>query len=135
MARNFTTTPNHPNAQQARIYNGAGVCSQRVRSAPEKFSLAAHPHNSLSRLNSPKTRGLEEALRRIYVKATQGPRFSKGQLVSFIGGIGTVISCQINSGTWTYAVEMALGPEPEMGRIGSETTILLHESDIQGAVN
>jgi hypothetical protein len=29
-----------------------------------------------------------------------------------------------------YRVEMELGPEPEMGRIGSETTVLLYESDI-----
>jgi len=29
------------------------------------------------------------------------------------------------SGTWTYVVEMELGPEPDMGRVGSETMILL----------
>lgn len=58
------------------------------------------------------------------------PRFNRSETVCFLGGIGTIKSFQPTSGTWMYRVEMELGPEPEMGRIGSETTVLLYESDI-----
>lgn len=73
--------------------------------------------------------------------ATQGqtakmqPQFHLNQRVYFIGGCGTVKNCQPYAQTWTYAVEMELGPEPEMGRIGYEATILLNESEIQGLVD
>lgn len=58
------------------------------------------------------------------------PKFSKKQKVGFVGGTGTIKNCLFESGTWTYAVEMELGPEPEMGRVGSETTVLFDETDI-----
>ena len=58
------------------------------------------------------------------------PRFRENQIVSFLGGVGKIKSYKADSSTWTYAVEMDMGPEPEMGRIGPETTILLHETDI-----
>ncbi|MEC4819648.1 MAG: hypothetical protein SAK29_41215 [Scytonema sp. PMC 1069.18] len=61
--------------------------------------------------------------------ATQ-PRFSKNQFVSFIGGIGKILTCQLDSGIWTYAVEMEMGPLPEVGRVGPETTVLLYETEI-----
>jgi len=38
------------------------------------------------------------------------------------------------SGTWTYVVEMELGPEPDMGRVGSETMIY-SEADIHEVNN
>ncbi|MUH01628.1 hypothetical protein F7734_58995 [Scytonema sp. UIC 10036] len=60
------------------------------------------------------------------------PKFNTRQVVRFLGGVGTILYYQPDSYTWKYAVEMAKGPEPEMGRIGPETTILLHEEDIQG---
>jgi hypothetical protein len=63
------------------------------------------------------------------------PQFHLNQRVYFVGGCGTVKYCQPYAQTWTYAVEMELGPEPEMGRIGSEATILLYESEIQGLVD
>lgn len=63
------------------------------------------------------------------------PRFNTNQIVHFVGGIGTIKKLQPSSGTWTYAVEMEMGPLPEMGRVGFETTILLQESDIQGVIN
>ena len=63
------------------------------------------------------------------------PQFHLNQRVYFVGGCGTVKHCQPYAQTWTYAVEMELGPEPEMGRIGSEATILLNESEIQGLVD
>lgn len=61
---------------------------------------------------------------------TPVPRFRKGQTVKFVGGTGTVKSHHLDSSSWTYLVEMAMGPEPEMGRIGYETTLLLNESDL-----
>lgn len=66
-----------------------------------------------------------------YVKRLTKPKFSRDQVVCFVGGVGTIRSCQPNSGTWTYVVEMELGPEPDMGRVGNETKILLLEPDIR----
>jgi hypothetical protein len=63
------------------------------------------------------------------------PKYAKGQMVYFVGGVGTIRSCRLDSCTWTYAVEMEMGPEPDMGRVGYETTILLNEADIQGGMN
>jgi hypothetical protein len=59
------------------------------------------------------------------------PRFSKGQLVHFVGGTGAIKNYQFGSGYVTYWVEMEMGPEPEMGRIGQETTICLFETDLK----
>lgn len=56
-------------------------------------------------------------------------------MVCFPGGTGTIRRCHLESGTWAYTVEMALGPEPNLGRVGSETTILLHEADIEELMN
>ncbi len=58
------------------------------------------------------------------------PKFCKGQKVEFLGGLGTIIQCCRNSGHWSYLVEMEMGSEPDMGRIGYETTILLFETNI-----
>jgi hypothetical protein len=58
------------------------------------------------------------------------PKFSADQQVRFLGGEGKVKSYHPDSGSWFYAVEMALGPEPTVGRIGYETTILLPETDL-----
>jgi hypothetical protein len=62
------------------------------------------------------------------------PKFATNQIVQFIGGIGKIKNFQPNSGTWTYAVEMEMSSMPEVGRVGSETTILLQEADIQGVI-
>ena len=62
------------------------------------------------------------------------PKFETSQIVQFIGGIGKIKNFQPNSGTWTYAVEMEMSSTPEVGRVGSETTILLQEADIQGVI-
>jgi hypothetical protein len=67
---------------------------------------------------------------------TMLPRFSRNQKVHFRGGIGMIKSYQPSSNnSWTYAIEMELGPEPDFGRVGFETTILLHETEIQGHSN
>jgi hypothetical protein len=52
--------------------------------------------------------------------------------VRFIGGVGKIKSFRSESNTWAYAVEMEMGAEPDFGRIGVQTTILLHEDDILG---
>lgn len=62
--------------------------------------------------------------------AISSPKFRQSQLVSFLGGMGTIRSRHLESGTWAYAVEMALGTEPDIGRVGTETTIFLDEVDI-----
>lgn len=63
------------------------------------------------------------------------PQFYPNQTVYFIGGCGIVKNCQPYARTWAYAVEMELGPEPEMGRIGSEATILLIEAEIRSSAD
>lgn len=62
---------------------------------------------------------------------TTVPRFGRDQTVRFVGGEGKVKGYRPNAGTWTYTVEMPLGPEPSMGRVGHETTIMLLESDLE----
>lgn len=59
------------------------------------------------------------------------PKFRNTQWVSFVGGEGIVRNYKPESGTWTYLIEMALGPEPDFGRVGAETMILLTESDLR----
>jgi hypothetical protein len=56
-------------------------------------------------------------------------------MVHFVGGMGKIKNYRPNSATWTYAVEMEMGREPEMGRVGFETTILLDEADIEEVIN
>lgn len=58
------------------------------------------------------------------------PKFKQNQEVSFVGGLGIIKECHFESGTWTYLIEMSMGPEPAIGRIGSETHVLLSEADI-----
>jgi hypothetical protein len=58
------------------------------------------------------------------------PGFYLDQRVSFIGGEGIVRRYKSEAKTWTYFVEMALGTEPDFGRIGAETMIVLTEADL-----
>jgi hypothetical protein len=48
----------------------------------------------------------------------------------FLGGEGSVKSFKNETEIWIYAIEMMLGPEPDFGRIGGETSILLSEDDL-----
>ncbi|MEH2332345.1 hypothetical protein [Nostoc sp.] len=59
------------------------------------------------------------------------PKFRNTQWVRFVGGEGIVRSYTPESGTWTYLIEMALGLEPDFGRMGAETMILLSEEDLR----
>jgi len=68
-------------------------------------------------------RDLKGALWLTTANVIKTPRFNKNQMVCFVGGVGKIRSCRPESGTWTYVVEK--GPEPDMGRVGSETMILL----------
>lgn len=63
------------------------------------------------------------------------PKFCKGQMVSFMGGEGTINNYRFESDRWEYLVEMPMGPEPEMGRVGYETMIWLSEVDISSLLN
>lgn len=58
------------------------------------------------------------------------PKFNPQQKVSFIGGSGEVKQLKREAGNWIYTVEMHMGLEPDFGRIGAETTIVLEEQDI-----
>ncbi|MBW4672577.1 MAG: hypothetical protein KME52_00555 [Desmonostoc geniculatum HA4340-LM1] len=63
------------------------------------------------------------------------PKFYNGHIVSFMGGEGVIKNYRFESGSWEYLVEMPMGPEPEMGRVGYETMIWLCELDIYSLVN
>jgi hypothetical protein len=63
----------------------------------------------------------------------QRPKFRISQQVRFTGGEGIVQSYKPNAGTWTYLVEMPLGIEPDFGRIGAETKVVLTEADLCAA--
>ena len=65
------------------------------------------------------------------VNKPQQPKFYPLQQVYFLGGMGKIVSRFTEAGKWMYAVEMPLGKEPEIGRIGSETVILMQEAEIK----
>jgi hypothetical protein len=73
---------------------------------------------------------LPKELRGMSASVLPVPKLCKGQIVSFMGGEGIIKNCRFESGSWEYLVEMPMGPEPEMGRVGYETMILLSEVDI-----
>ncbi|BAZ18523.1 hypothetical protein NIES4071_104080 (plasmid) [Calothrix sp. NIES-4071] len=60
------------------------------------------------------------------------PKFSPDQPVHFIGGTGVIVRFKLESGVWTYTVVMEMQiEEPPFGRIGAETMLLLHESELK----
>jgi hypothetical protein len=59
------------------------------------------------------------------------PKFKIDQKVEFVGGIGKIRDHRHESGSWIYYVEMELGAEPDFGRIGFETVIMLPEPEIK----
>lgn len=61
-------------------------------------------------------------------------QYHHGQKVGFVGGTGIVRTSKLESGCWTHLIEMDMGPEPEVGRIGYETTVWLFESDLNAAI-
>jgi hypothetical protein len=63
------------------------------------------------------------------------PKFREGEIVSFIGGEGVIKNYRFEADSWDYLVEMPMGPEPEMGRVGCETMIWLSEVDISSLLN
>lgn len=58
------------------------------------------------------------------------PSFCPAQQVSFLGGEGSVTSCNYEAESWLYVIEMTLGPEPDFGRVGGETMVVLSEADL-----
>ncbi|MDZ8094178.1 MAG: hypothetical protein RMZ42_19950 [Nostoc sp. DedQUE05] len=63
------------------------------------------------------------------------PKFHSGQKVEFIGKEGIIKNYRPQSGSWVYLLEMPMGLEPEMGRVGYETMIWLSEVDIYSPFN
>ncbi|MEM9510243.1 MAG: hypothetical protein AAGA16_21590 [Cyanobacteria bacterium P01_E01_bin.35] len=64
------------------------------------------------------------------LKLINQPKFREEQQVQFVGGSGTISYKQSDGGQWLYGVEMPLGAEPDMGRIGYETIVLIPESEL-----
>ncbi len=64
---------------------------------------------------------------------TDVPKFRHKQQVKFSGGEGVIRNYKSEFGGWTYLVEMTLGLEPDFGRIGPETSVLLNEEDLCAA--
>ncbi len=65
------------------------------------------------------------------ITITKAPSFLPAQPVSFVGGEGIVRSLKPEADTWTYLVEMILGPKPDFGRVGGETMVLLTEEELR----
>jgi hypothetical protein len=61
------------------------------------------------------------------------PKFHHMQSVNFDGGEGIIQSRRSESGSWTYLIKMTIGPEPSLGRIGAEATVLLSEVELRAA--
>jgi hypothetical protein len=59
--------------------------------------------------------------------------FRPAQRVSVLGGEGTIQSYKREAETWMYPIKMALGQEPNFGRVSAETTVLLNEADLCAA--
>lgn len=59
--------------------------------------------------------------------------FNREQKVKFVGGEGIVRNFKFEDEHWLYVVEMPLGREPEFGRIGAETMVLLSEIELRAA--
>ena len=64
------------------------------------------------------------------INLPNSPKFSLHQQVHFLGGDGKILFCQPDGGNWLYGVEMPLGQESDMGRIGHETIVLVEETEL-----
>ena len=64
------------------------------------------------------------------IKLWKNPQFHCHQTVHFLGGIGKIKSIQPQAIGWAYHVEMSMGAEPDFGRVGAETTIVLEEQEL-----
>jgi len=58
------------------------------------------------------------------------PRFGNNQRVRFTGGEGIVRKLQYEFSSWDYLIEMEMGIEPDFGRVGAETMIILNEAEL-----
>ncbi|MBW4520104.1 MAG: hypothetical protein KME16_10445 [Scytolyngbya sp. HA4215-MV1] len=63
----------------------------------------------------------------------KAPSFHPAQQVSFVGGEGIVQSYRPEAGSWIYLIKMSLGQEPDFGRVGAETMVVLLEADLRAA--
>jgi hypothetical protein len=69
----------------------------------------------------------------MFSESIKKPSFYHDQRVRFLGGEGIVRGLQPEAGSWTYLIEMAMGPKPNFGRIGSETMVILPETELCAA--
>ncbi len=81
-------------------------------------------------MSSPEKNLLDSCPQKL-VKRLRNPQFYCHQTVRFFGGTGKIKSIQKQAICWTYHVEMSMGVEPDFGRVGAETTIVLEEQDIR----
>ena len=60
------------------------------------------------------------------------PKFGSHQRVKFIADEGVVKKLQHQSASWNYVIEieMEMGIEPDFGRVGAETVVVLDEAEI-----
>lgn len=65
------------------------------------------------------------------VECVKNPQFNCHQTVRFFGGTGKIKDIQRQAICWIYHVEMIQGVEPDFGRLGAETTIVLEEQDLR----
>jgi hypothetical protein len=66
-------------------------------------------------------------------KSIGTPNFHCAQRVQFVGGSGIVRSYKPEADSWSYLIEMELGPEPDFGRIGAEAMVIITEADLDAA--
>ena len=65
------------------------------------------------------------------IHSSTQPKFHCHQIVHFFGGSGKIKRIQQQAICWTYHVEMSLGVEPDFGRVGAETTVVIEEQDLR----
>ncbi|MGJ3247299.1 MAG: hypothetical protein ACFE0I_14655 [Elainellaceae cyanobacterium] len=58
------------------------------------------------------------------------PKFHQNQRVSFAGGSGRIKTRRMDSTDWLYAVEMPIKPDQNLHRMSKQTTLFLHESEL-----
>ena len=65
------------------------------------------------------------------IKLWKNPQFYRHQTVLFLGRIGEIKSIQPQAIGWAEHVEMGMGAEPDFGRVGAETTIVVEEQELR----
>jgi hypothetical protein len=98
-------------------------------------SLPAAKHSSSKNLDRPYcAHRLNQIVKSsLTEKLIGGASFHCAQRVQFVGGLGIIRSYKPEAQSWSYLVEMELGPEPDFGRIGAEAMVIITEADLDAA--